>query len=388
MIILQIHKRHSGLYQFVRFPARIFAWLKLGFRCKTAENLPDNYIVLSNHTTDFDPVLVALSFKKQMYFVASEHITRWKTAYKFLSYFFSPIIRNKGTTASSTVMEILRTVRAGQRVCVFAEGARTWDGITLPILPSTGKLVKGARCALVTYRIEGGYFANPRWGRKTRRGRMYGAPVNVYTAEQLAAMSTDEINEIIARDLYEDAYARQLENPVRYRSRRAAECLENLLFICSECGEKNTLHSHRNRLTCSKCGAVMRYTEYGMLEGGTFHTVLEYDRWQDRQVAVDAENGTEYSGENAVLTQLGTDSPTVIAQGRLTVGPNGMTIGDRSFAVDEISDIAMHGKRAIVFTAGDLYCELKPAREENYIRFYKLFCCYANSPRITAMRTK
>ncbi|MBE6700135.1 MAG: hypothetical protein E7584_07870 [Ruminococcaceae bacterium] len=55
----------------------LFAKLKFNFKFKKPkkEELPENYIVLSNHVTDYDPILVGLSFPHQMYFVASEHIT-------------------------------------------------------------------------------------------------------------------------------------------------------------------------------------------------------------------------------------------------------------------------------------------------------------------------
>jgi 1-acyl-sn-glycerol-3-phosphate acyltransferase len=95
-----------------------------------------------------------------MYFVGSEHISRWGRIYKLLQYCFAPIMRPKGALASTTVIEMLRKVRGGANVCLFAEGVRSWDGAPAPILPSTGKMVKSARCGLVTYRITGGYFVS------------------------------------------------------------------------------------------------------------------------------------------------------------------------------------------------------------------------------------
>ena len=145
-----------------------------------------------------------------MYFVASEHIARWKLAYRFIKYGFDPIIRYKGTTATTTVMEMLRAVRAGENVCMFPEGARSWDGVTAPIVGSTGKVIKSARCGLITYRIQGGYFVSPNWSEGgTRRGKIRGKVAHVYTREQIKAMSVEEINAAIAEDLYEDAYDRQ-----------------------------------------------------------------------------------------------------------------------------------------------------------------------------------
>ena len=70
-------------------PVRLFLKLKFGYKYKMAKNLPDNYIVLSNHVTDFDPLFVGSSFSKQMFFVASEHTTRWGLASKLLKYFFN-----------------------------------------------------------------------------------------------------------------------------------------------------------------------------------------------------------------------------------------------------------------------------------------------------------
>jgi DNA-directed RNA polymerase specialized sigma subunit len=77
---------------------------------------------------------------------------------------------------------------------MFAEGTRTWDGVTCPILPSTAKMVKSAGCGLVTYKLIGGYFTSPRWGGASiRRGMLHGAPVKVYTPETLQTMSNEEL---------------------------------------------------------------------------------------------------------------------------------------------------------------------------------------------------
>ena len=81
---------------------------------------------------------------RQMYFVGSEHISRWKFFYKLIRFIFAPIMRYKGSVASQTVLEVLRKTRSGENVCIFAEGNRSWDGLTNPILPSTGKMAKKA----------------------------------------------------------------------------------------------------------------------------------------------------------------------------------------------------------------------------------------------------
>lgn len=367
-------KRHLFFYKFFYPFVAVFLRLKFNYRFKVAKNLPQTYIVLSNHTTDYDMLLVGLSFPRQMYFVASEHILRWKRAAKFLRYGFDPIARYKGTTASSTVMEVLRRVRAGHNVCVFAEGNRSWDGVTNPILPSTGKMVKSARCGLVTYRIEGGYFTSPNWSEKnTRRGRLYGAPVNVYTKEQVAQMSVDQINAAIVRDLHEDAYARQLADPVPYRGKNLAEKMEHLLFLCPQCGAIDTMRSRGDEVCCASCGLSFRYNVYGMLEGLACTTVQELAAWQDAKLQkLAAAGGVRFTSNEASLTAVSRHEERPVANGPLWMDERELCCAGTVIPLADISDMAMHGRRDLVFTTPEGYCEIN-ITGSNALKFLLLY---------------
>ena len=366
--------RHKIVWTLLRPLVAIFLWIKFGYSFKVAKNLPENYIVLANHTTDFDPVFVGVSFPRQMYFVASEHIARWPNAYKFLKWGFEPIMRYKGSVAASTVMDVLRKARHGQNVMMFAEGVRTWDGVTNPILPATGKMVKGANCGLVTYKIRGGYFVSPMWATSgTRRGPIQGEVVNVYTKEQLAQMSNDEVNAIINRDLYEDAYERQLENCNSYKGKALAEGMENLLFICPECGAHDSFTSSDSVVTCSKCGHSFKYSENGLLEGSSFATVKELAAWQREEVRKSAEKGEVYTASAAKMSLVAKHEETFLCEGPVKLDRETISCGDVTVPLAEISEFAMHGKRALVFSAGKKYYELIPEKGNNAIKFQYLF---------------
>lgn len=371
-----MHKRHQIYYRLLHPLVVLFLWIRFGYRFKRAKNLPETYIVLSNHTTDYDPILVGASFNRQMYFVASEHIARWPLAYKFIKHVFAPIIRYKGTTATATVMEMLRAVKAGGNVCMFAEGNRSWDGDTGEIAPATGKVIKSARCGLVTYRIEGGYFVSPRWGKGIRRGRLYGAPVNVYTKEQIAAMSVDEINEVINRDLHEDAYARQQESPAKYKGKNPAEQMESLLFICPGCCGVDTMHSQGDTVTCSNCSASFRYNEYGMLEGAPFQTIKEFAAWQRDMVKDAAQAGESYSAPMGRLVTVSQSVESLVAEGTVTLDGENLSCADHQIPIADILDLEMHGRRALVFSTKDAYYELKPTEEVSSVKFKLLYEAY------------
>lgn len=371
-----VKERHLFCWRFLKPLTTLFARLKFGYTYDKVGELPESYIVLSNHVTDYDMLLVAASFNKQMYFVCSEHIARWKLLYTFLKYAFEPILRYKGTLGASTVKDVLKAAREGKRICLFAEGARCWDGVTRDILPSTGKMVKTARCALVTYRITGGYFVSPRWSASNRRGRLHGAPVRVYTAEELAGMTVDEINAAIVNDLHEDAYERQLAEPKPYKGKNLAEKMENFVFLCPECGEVDTLKSSGDRVTCSHCGLSFRYTEYGMLEGLDFPTMRELASWQEEEVARMAERGAVYTADGGTLSRVAKHEETLVDSGPITLSAEALTCGGTVIPLSDIANMTMHGARAIVFSVPGGYYELIPAEGFNTLKFEMLYACY------------
>lgn len=371
-----MNKKHIRFYKILRPLVIVFLKCKFGYRYQKAKNLPDNYIVLSNHATDYDPLFVGVSFSNQMYFVASEHIARWKFVYKLIDYILAPITRYKGTVATSTVVDVLRKVKKGANVCIFAEGDRTWDGVTRSIAPSTAKLIQNSGCGLVTYKLTGGYFISPRWSNKLRRGPISGAPVNIYTKEDLAKMTTDEIYQVITRDLYEDAYARQLDAPKRYRCKAPAEGMENLLFICPKCSAHDTIRSSGDTVSCSACGMTFTYDNYGMLSGLEMSTVRELSEWQNKQVLTDVEANITYSVPNAVFSEVTNHQENLLSTGTLSISTGGICCGDHLISLDEISDLALYGKRGIVFSAGKKYYEAKPAPGENGLKFTLYYNAY------------
>ena len=366
--------RHQLIWSTLRPLAGVFLKHKFGYTYEVAKDLPDTYIVLSNHTTDYDPIFVAMSFSKFMHFVASEHVARWKFLSTLITFAVEPIWRYKGSVAASTVIDVFKKVKHGKNVAIFAEGARSWDGVTGPILPSTGKMVKKAGCGLVTYKITGGYFASPRWSQKnTRKGYVHGAPVNVYTADQISQMSIDEINEIICRDLYEDAYETQATLQKRYRGKDLAKHMENLLFICPKCGQIDTIQSSGNTVTCSTCDMKFTYNEYGMLEGSNFKTVKELVAWQNAQLEKVIDKDIAYTATSGRLITIQKHQETLVTDGPLSLNSRALVCGETEIALSEISDMSIHGRRGLVFTANKQYYELIPSTDANALKFVMLY---------------
>ncbi len=328
-------------------------------------------LVMASHDTDWDPLLLGAAFPKQMYFVASEHIFRWGFISFLLRLFIDPISRLKGTTAGDTVLTIMRRLRKGYNVAMFANGSRSFNGISEDILPSTGKLARSSGATLITYRFDGGYFTQPRWSHPgTRRGRIKGYVVGIYKPEELKKMSVDEINAIINRDLHVDAYAVQRADPVAFKGKRRAEYLETVLCRCPHCGELGHMQSEDDRFFCTSCGYALRYDEYGFFRGeegfdAVYDSVTDWDKAQSEILFEMADSAAEgaliFSDTDFELWHLASDHSSVsLGQGNAALYSDRFECCGKVFPIASISGFAMHGPTAVNFTVGEESFEWKP----------------------------
>ncbi|MBR4692808.1 MAG: 1-acyl-sn-glycerol-3-phosphate acyltransferase [Oscillospiraceae bacterium] len=357
-------RRHRWLWVHCLPIVKVFLRLHYGpFDFAPAPELEGGYIVLPNHSCGADQFFVAFSFiKKHMYYVASEHAFRKKLLGAIMRWTTGPISRVKGTVAASTVLSILRWLRQGVPICIFPEGNRTWDGRSLPLHPTTAKLLKTAGVPVVTYRIEGGYLTDPRWSKTLRRGRLRGGVVHVYPPEELKKMSLPEINARISADLWVDTDESQSREHIPYKGKRLAEGLEEALFLCPKCGGIGTLHGKGSVFACS-CGLRAVYGEDGFFdEGAPFRSVAQWDDWQLSELRRRAAE-LRLVDEGAELWQIGEDHrETLVASGRVELDTSGLRLGGTAFTLEEMGEpelCHLAGKETMMFSAAGGSYELR-----------------------------
>ena len=320
-------------------------------------------LVVSNHVTTWDPLLLSMSFPdKPIRFVASEHIFRHGLVSRLLNWLVAPIPRKKAASGADTVMASLRALKAGDSVCIFAEGDASWDGLTHPVFPATGKLARMAGVPLVTYRLEGGYLSLPRWSKKLRRGKMRGVIVGVYPPETLKAMKGPEITALIDRDLFEDAWARQRVEHIPYRGKDRAEGIERGFFLCPKCGGLGTARGAGDRVRCA-CGLDLLYTEEGFFDPpDPVETPADWEKMQSAALPAFLERAEDvvFSEENAVLREIGgAHRESELGRGTLALSREKLSCAGRDFPLAEIDSMAMVKANILLFSAGDHYYEIR-----------------------------
>lgn len=370
-----MNRFHRGFYAFMRTVIKPYFRLT-GYRWERYDPKSENYLVLTNHNTNWDFFLFGLVLKKHMYFVASEHIFRKGFTSKLIRFLSDPIPRRKGAAGDETVQMILSRLKAGENVCMMAEGNRSFSGETSFIPRKTAALVKESGVGLVTLTVHGCYFINPRWSKEKRKGPSWGSVVNEYTAEQLASMSEDEIYEAIKSDLWVDAYADQREKMARYRCKRPAEKLESALFMCPECGSMSDMRSSGDKFSCTSCGYSVIYNEYGFFEPAEAGGDLHYDTvaaWYHAQIdgmkaelplATDRDQilfSDDQINLSKVIPGQGTE---LITSGRMIMYNDRLTFRNGEECVEitleDISKISITQTDVMLFTAKDVYYEVRP----------------------------
>ena len=319
-------------------------------------------LVICNHVTNYDPLLVSICFPKDhMHFVASEHLFRLGWVSKFLSYVFDPIPRRKGVSGADTAMACMRKLRAGRSVCLFAEGECNWDGVTADIFPATGRLARMGNAKLITFRLDGGYLTAPRWGKGVRKGRMTGKVVGVYSPEELKKMDPDAITALIQRDIFENSWENQAKTPIRYRSRRRAENLHTVLYGCPKCQRIGQLSSRGKYLSCS-CGAQWEYTELcTFVPAEPFENMQQWDAWQKQLLRQELDGGTlQLRTEDVTMFDILDDHrQQQVAQGALILENGLLCCGDERIALTDIDDMALIQTRTLLISSGSRYCQFK-----------------------------
>ncbi|HEX4132813.1 MAG TPA: lysophospholipid acyltransferase family protein [Pirellulales bacterium] len=177
-------------YDYLRMMSRLVAAGLFQLRCNGRERVPAHgpVLVVSNHQSHFDPVLIASVCNRRLNFLARQTLFRF-APFGWLIKSLDAIPLDRDGLGMAGLKETLRRLKRGEMVLVFPEGTRTRDGNVGPLKPGFCALVHRTEAAVVPVAIDGAFDAWPRWHRWPRRAciRMeFGEPLTAEEAKGLA----------------------------------------------------------------------------------------------------------------------------------------------------------------------------------------------------------
>lgn len=336
-----------------------------------------NWLIVSNHQTDFDQFIVGLAFRQPLYYVAMEDVFSNGWLSRVIEWLVAPIPIMKAATDIKAIRTCMQVAKEGGSIALFPEGNRTYSGKNCYIKPSVASLAKHLGLPIAVFHIEGGYGVKPRWADNTRKGPLKAGVVRVIEPEEYGAMSKEELYDLLCEALDVD----ETKNPHRYESKRPAEHLERALHVCPHCGLSTFLTDH-DRITCTRCGLAYRLDTDGRLtaenEAPAFTTVADWYAYQEAFIrSLDPAPYLETPAftEKADLTEVIVyKKKQKLGQG-LTVCAyaDRLTVGERTFPYADVTAMAcIAGHKLNVFFDGRVY-QLKGDASFNALKYCNLY---------------
>ena len=347
---------YSVIYKLFLPVFRIVAFFAYGVAARP-KKYEEPILVLSNHTSDMDFLVVASYISNHMYFVCDRHVVDKGLFGKLFQKWFNPIAVYKGSYKMREVMEIIRRVRDGSSILLFPEGRLSHNGRTQDIEPATAKLAKTMKCRLITFRSAGGYFKQPRWQESMNGGRLFSAGiVNEYSSEYVKNASMEELLAHIRSDLYVDAYEEQETKKQPFRFKHGAEGITRCYDVCPKCHGIDTLTVHGIEIVCT-CGYKMKLDKYGFLRGtpGLVSTTAQWEELQNTVYRQRFESGLYFSEDHDVFLYefkkcSRATKENFLCGERLIGYENKLMLGAYQFMFDRIEKMEiMMGGRWLIF---------------------------------------
>lgn len=280
---VKVKKRHSAWNKALTPIISTLIRRKFNYHCKKSDLKPP-FIVLGNHTTDYDAFFIAKSFSTPLYFVMSDHVSSIPVVGKIIRHLLCPIPITKSTADVSTVRGVLSVLRQGAAVGIFPEGNKSFAGEMSLMKPSLSKLLKKANVPVVIYNIEGGYFSSPRWSKQKRKGKIDGYVKRVITTDEIANMPNEQLFETVKNELRVNAYEVQQNTMQKFVGKDLADNIQTLLYICPECKAISSIVGQGDTFHCTNCDFKASYNEYGYVEGYKVNRLDELDNMQKQYI--------------------------------------------------------------------------------------------------------
>jgi 1-acyl-sn-glycerol-3-phosphate acyltransferase len=221
------------------------------------------YLILSNHTSEFDIIFMGLTFDQPLYFVASDQLLNSGFGSWFLRTFFNPIPKSKSMADLAVVKRMVSVKEEGGSIAIYPEGNATMHGNAVSMPDGIGRLIQFLKLPVIFVNIHGLYLSSPRWSYYRKFGQATLVERTRLEPKDYELMSSDDLQILVKKHLDVSAY--DYFNHVEFKGRKRAEGLHKLIFMCPQCQGAFTTYSKGRALRCRTCQLNAEYDTHGYI---------------------------------------------------------------------------------------------------------------------------
>lgn len=289
----------NGFVLGIVYAAIRFFFFLCGVRLKTVNKAgpPEKpSIVLCNHGSAIDFVCAAALLRRYKPNLIGARLYFYHRTLGWLLRTLGAFPKSMFAVDMENARNCFTVLRQKNHLVMMPEARLSTTGRFEDIQENTYSFLRNAGVSIYTIRINGSYLAYPKWGRGFRRGARVEAEMELlYTADQVKALTPEQLKQGIDDRLsYNDFEWLKQQPDLRYRSRRIAEGLENILTTCPLCLRKHTITTRKASVLCEHCGHLTRVSDrYAFDEGFRFADLTGWYDWQmallEREIAGNAD---------------------------------------------------------------------------------------------------
>lgn len=307
-----LKKPNIFAYAIFHYGCKIFAKLKYNLKIirNDLKRVKTPYVLLANHESGIDVVTLSGAIKRRAHFIISNSFyhtlgMRWCLD-------ACGLIPKQQFQTNGTDMKKMKAAVSTNKLglVLYPAGMMSENGETTPIPQSTGRVVRWFNQDVYIAKVVGTYLTKPKWSKTLRKGKTTLSIYKLLDAETLKTMKDEEIQELVEKELYFNAYENQEKNKIIYRDGDNLEGLENVLYQCPKCGRKHVMIiENKNTIKCKECGYSLIGDKYGFLNPVDENDIcyrypLDWSNKILDDLAKEIESNEEYTLSSKVKIQM------------------------------------------------------------------------------------
>ena len=156
-------------YTLFKTAARLF----FGYNVVNRERLKglEGCMIASNHVSFMDPPMVGVAFDEAIYYLARKSLFSNPVA-AWVYRQWNTIPMNQARPELSSLRQIIKLLKNGEKVLMFPEGQRSWDGELAEGKTGVGMMIAKSRARVQPVRVFGAEEILPRGASFPRRGKV------------------------------------------------------------------------------------------------------------------------------------------------------------------------------------------------------------------------
>lgn len=244
-------------------------------------------IVISNHTSNIDWIVEGgVSWPRPMTFMVTYHFFTFKFIGFLLRRLARAVPKYQFTTDLASIRKIKSVLHDSKGLVYIAPEGTVWGSGSLGhISYAICKMIRMMNVPVYASKIQGAGLGCAKWSSRFHKAHVSVNTQLLFKEEDIKTLSIKEIHDKIVNFLDYNEFDYQKEKNITCKDKDIAQGLENMIYICPECGSEFTITTEGNTVSCTKCGAKAHMKPDFRFEWEAKKQYFDnYSQWYDWQL--------------------------------------------------------------------------------------------------------